>query len=551
MSRQLDEPVDRTPRVYWLLGALLVAYVAACTEGRNTMWGVDSWEHHRAFKALTESLWRPGNPTYPIDTPSARYSPYSVFWAAVARVTGLDPSDALSLAGTVNTGVLVAAVPFLLGRFGEARSAASALFIMVSLYGGMPGTTNSYALADLPWHQVNFSAACFAWVLVLLGVFQGYARGEFGVASVPIMVALSSMTMLDHAMTGSWGQISLWLFALMAPADRRKQLIATLLVVQVCTLLICLAWPWYNFRAALGVKVPSRLVPYALQWLISSQWCVPAVALAVFAMTLRDRAAIRVFLIGGYLSYLAGLLVFVVPIRFPLVSAVSRFPMPGLIYMHLSLGILAHDVGLFRPGTWPGRLRVLRRGDRGAVAQAAGEVVLFLAVVYFLIPQVALALKGPHLLRPYIAPILGKKDKQDNLLPRFRSLLQGVGPRDVVLSDVSTMWCVPSANGRIVNALHVELFVPEHEDLKRYEDTEKFFRTGTDDRERVEILRRYGVRWIILNKMLQDPAVFEHLLRQKAVVRSEDYLVLLNAGRWIETVEAASSPIEGAVERTP
>src|SRR5262249_11499849 len=148
------------------------------------------------------------------DTPSARYSPYAVFWAAVCRATGLDPYRALSLAGTVNTGLLFLGVPFLLARFGEARCSAAALLVMVSLYGGIPQITNSYALADLPWHMVNFSASSFVWVLILLGVFQGYIRREWGYLSVPMMVALSAITMLDHPMTGAWGQLGLWLFAL-------------------------------------------------------------------------------------------------------------------------------------------------------------------------------------------------------------------------------------------------------------------------------------------------------------------------------------------------
>ena len=182
--------------------------------------------------------------------PSARYTPYSVFWAVVSRATGLDTYKALSLAATVNTTVLVLSVPFLLGRFGEARSSTAALLIMVSLYGGSPGTSSTYALADLPWHQVNFSAASFGWVLVLLGVFQGYARGDWGRLSIPLMIGLSALTLLDHGMTGSWGQFSLWLLALTAPADRRWRLAVTLLVVQACTFLVCLGWPWYAFHAA-------------------------------------------------------------------------------------------------------------------------------------------------------------------------------------------------------------------------------------------------------------------------------------------------------------
>ena len=84
--------------------------------------------------------------------------------------------------------------------------------------------------------------------------------------------------------------------------------------------------------------------------------------------------------------------------------------------------------------------------------------------------------------------------------------------------------------------------MPEDEDRQRLSDTETFFRPETMDRDRVEILSRYGVRWIILNSRLEDPVVVDHLLREAAVVRREDFLVLMDAHRWIETVESASSP---------
>jgi hypothetical protein len=215
--------------------------------------------------------------------------------------------------------------------------------------------------------------------------------------------------------------------------------------------------------------------------------------------------------------------------------------MPGLIYMHLSLGILAHEIGLFRPGSWPERLRILRRGDRGAIAQASGEVVLAISVVYFLVPQLVQALTAPHLLRPYLAPLMGKENKQIDLLPRFRSLLQGVGRWDVVLSDDHTMWSVPSANGRVVHSLHTELFVPESEEEAQLRDVKTFFDPGAADHARVDVLRRHNVRWIILNRLFLDKSVFEHLRVGPAVVRQDDFLILMDARLWIERREPAQA----------
>src|SRR5512142_1283709 len=146
---------------YLTLGTLLVIYVALCTRWRDSLWGADAWEHHRAIVALVEDLWHPGNPTYATRDPSIRYSPYTVVQAVICRMTGLSPYDVLSGAAVVNTLLLVVGIWVLLQEFGEEPSAAAALIVMVGLYGGAPGYANSYALADLPWHQAPLPRCYF------------------------------------------------------------------------------------------------------------------------------------------------------------------------------------------------------------------------------------------------------------------------------------------------------------------------------------------------------------------------------------------------------
>jgi hypothetical protein len=135
---------------YLVVGTALVVYVALCTRWRDSIPGADAWEHHRAIVALVANLGHPGNPTYATDDSSIRYSPYTVAQALICRVTGWSPYDVLSAAAVVNTVLLVAGVRMLLAEFGESRSAAAALIVMVALYGETPGYANSYALADLP-----------------------------------------------------------------------------------------------------------------------------------------------------------------------------------------------------------------------------------------------------------------------------------------------------------------------------------------------------------------------------------------------------------------
>src|SRR5262249_44644168 len=99
-------PRPRLAWGFWVVAAMLTAYVALTTGHRDELLGADAWEHHRAVRVLAELGRRPGNPTYATAEPSVRYSPYSVALALVARASGIDPFVLLGGAAALNTALL-------------------------------------------------------------------------------------------------------------------------------------------------------------------------------------------------------------------------------------------------------------------------------------------------------------------------------------------------------------------------------------------------------------------------------------------------------------
>ena len=85
----------------------LVIYVALCTPHRENVWLADAWEHHRAVLALVHDPTGSTNPTFALDVPSIRYSPYSVAQAWVARTGSLDVYSVQSATAVFNTLLLV------------------------------------------------------------------------------------------------------------------------------------------------------------------------------------------------------------------------------------------------------------------------------------------------------------------------------------------------------------------------------------------------------------------------------------------------------------
>lgn len=523
---------------YLIVGGALLLYVASCTVQRDNVLGADAWEHHRAILTLTRHLWHPGNPTFASDIPSVRYSPYTIFWALVCRTTHITPYTALSIAAVINTALLLAGLWMLLNAFGESAAATSVLIVMVALWPRPPGWANSYALADLPWHQVNPSALAFAFVLICWALSRRISTGTLGPRALVVVIVLMTIAMLDHGMTAAFGIMGLFVLAVTAPRESRMKMLAGALATSVAVAALCTPWPWFSFWAAVRWKGDQHYwfsVPFVRMEL--TEWVVPAIACSLVAAPYWRHPLVRTCFLGGILAMLVGASSVIT--KSP---TLARFPLPGLIYFHILVGLAAHRAGIFDLRTWKGRLRNAFAPPEQASSSLL-QIALAAALLYFLLPQLKMVVSKPHLFRPYIARALHRPDKQERLPRELPVLLKSVGENDVVLSDLITSWLVPSTNGKIVAALHYELFIPDQR--QRWHDVAEFFSTSPLDR--AELVRRYGVRWIILNRraarldggdmneetVAEDEAMFKSLLRERAVVDRVGDLVLMDAQKWL------------------
>jgi hypothetical protein len=530
VSATPDQPPRRFGPLFWIVSLALVAYVACCTPFRDSLLEADAWEHHRAIAALARGPWHPGNPTFAVDEPSIRYSPGAVAMAAVSRATGIDPWDIQSADAVLNTALLCLGVGTLLRALGRADAAGLALLVMVSLYGGAPGYANSYALADLPWHQVNPSALAFGLVLLSWALFLRLRSGvaprvaRLGWLALPLMLGVA---LLEHAMTGVLGFLGLAFFALFAgegsPAVRLRRL-AMLAAVGAGAAALCLAWPWYSFlRAVLSRPDTGYWFNPAILRTMLTQWCAPAVLLSAWAITARDRAGVLLLLGAGFATLALGVLAVVG--RSP---TLARLPLPGLIFFHLAIAIAAADHRVLSLRAWRERaFDLLIPG--GGTALAGFTLAACATIIYFLLPQLAAIPREPHLARAYIAPLLHREDKQPRLRERYREVLAPVGEREVVLAESPTAWPVPSFGPRIVAASHYEFFVNGQDQRER--DVKRFFETG-HERERTAVIDAYGASWILLDESRLSARQRSELLRDRAVERRVGPLVLMNAARW-------------------
>ena len=510
---------------FWIVGVGLVIYVAFCTGQRDNHWRTDAWEHHRAIVALVDDLWEPSNPTYATAEPSIRYSPYTIALALLSRATGADPYHLLSGAAAANTALLVVALWWFLRRYGEAPVGVYALIIMVSLYGTAPGYANSYALSDLPWHQVNPSAFAFALSLLAFERVEYLLGRKRPWLCAGLVAIITAVILLSHAMTGVFCGIGFGAIALVRQRTDRLRALCWVAGIALAAGIICVWWPWYDFVDAVASQRKHDMwFNRGITVLILTNWCLPAALAALSALPYRHDRLVKLCLVGGTLCFATGILALVV--RSP---SFARVPLPGVVFFHLAVAVFASRVRLLSPSSWPARFKNLSSVERRTALPAVVEVVIAFAVVFLLWPQLLAVAAEPHLARAYIAPITGRENKQLDLKERFDDLLEPIGSNEVVLSDLITSWPIPSSGGRIVAALHLEFYSPDQE--QRRQDVKNFF-SPDDSINRLEIIERYNVRWIVLNKSRLGKDLFEALLDSEAVVRENRDWVLMEALRW-------------------
>ncbi len=515
---------------FLVIAAFLIVYVAFCTGQRENGWSWDAWEHQRSIRALVENFWDPGNPTYPLSTPSVRYSPYIVTLAAICKILNLSTYDVLSYAAIFNTLLLAVAIKLFLRAHGEGKSAAAVLFIMITLWAGPPGHSNSFAFADLPVQQVNPSAFALPLALFLWTLFYRFKRLGWKDWGWVVMLLISASMLLDHVITLAFAHIGLWTFAL---SGRDKRAIALLLIITVGASILGFAWPWYDLIHLIAKGVTHGLINKYVIYLILFSWVIPALIGSLVALQLDKNHLASIMVKAGFATYLINLVAYIAPFQFSGFGAISRMALPGAIYFHIAIGIFATHSEFFSISKWRQRISILAfKKDSNKVSQTILDVILLFSLFYFTLPQIKLVLKEPFLAREYIATALGKENKQIHLWKRAQKLMEPVGRTDVVLSDTLTSWSLVATSGRIVYGLHPEAFVKGQ--TARKKDVEHFFSKDSNYSSRLEIVKKYNVKWLVLNKSSMDSEVFDELYDKKSCIYNDDIFYLINVEKWIE-----------------
>lgn len=402
------------------------------------------------------------------------------------------------------------------------------VLMLVFFYGQPPGYANSFALSDLPWHQVNPSAfamplVIFAWAWHRTSVISGRLGWGLAVAGVALLIAIA---VLSHGMSGILGGCGLFLSGV-AETERRRARLSAALVSSLAAFGLTTLWPWYDFiKVVYGSPDNWYWFNPGILQLMLLVWCLPAFVVSLAALPLRTNSFIRTCLLGTAGVFLLGLGSYIM--RSP---SLARLPLAGLIFPQAAVGVFLHRVGVAGWRTWPDRLRRVFDRNRATSSPALVEIVISAMLIGLAIPNIWLILREPHLGRAWIAPLVGAEDKQPHYWQSYHDLLTPhIVPGDVVLADQSTGWPVPSFSGRVVGALHLEYFTKDQH--QRVDDVTQFFSADTMPHTRLGILNRYDVKWLLIDRNSMSSALVEYFIVNEAIVAENGTRVLMDATEW-------------------
>jgi len=450
-----------------------IVFVFEAVNLANGNWGKDAWEHHAVISELREQPFHPDNPIISGRIPHAFFSPYSVWWGFIGKITGLDVFTLLMLAGFINLVLLLWVLRFFVySLYRNNRKAISFYLLLFILFSWGPAAwrwSSFYHITAL--HYVLPYPSTFAFVLSLLAVslyirLVSAGRKIVSLAGYAAVSIFAAVVLLTHPTTFIFLACSLMIFS-MDELLKKRDLMPILLPggLLIISLLMVSFWPYYPFwdlvldeasgsqfhqaSAALYDKLLIRLLPV---------WIAFPFLLERFRKNRRDGLSILFVLL--VIVYLYGLIS-------------GNFGYGRVIFfivfvLHLVMAESFANIDL-APGKW-------RLG----------------AAVFLLLSLPFLMFHSPLLVRNSI-PSLGERPNES--LEELPFLLKG---DPVVLTDTITMRYVPAYGGKVIASMYPAYWIEDNESRKN--DIKLYFSEKANSRQRLNLLQKYKVAFILLHR---------------------------------------------------
>jgi hypothetical protein len=442
----------------------------------------DIWEQAAAMRAIAQDVAHPANPllALPGDT-SPRFTPYTVFWGVVLRVTHLDVFAVLMLAGVVNYVLFVTGFARLIRlQFKDPKLPLIALLVLLVVWGTGYGQSNAYQLHmflyTLPYvatftYGISFHALAFLrkWI-------AGARRTDAAMYTVLMLVAF-----LSHPITAMFAFVAAG--AMLLAESTWQKTLAVQLVPLVCVA-AAFVWPYFDYGHVLthGATESWFTTPHFSGQISSLGPALAGIPILIYYAWVGRHT----FVVYGFL-FCAGVYVSAALAQ----SAIGgRFIFFGTLFLHLGIALFIADA---LPVGW----RWVQTAWPSTYLKAGLCALIILTGLRFRVHEAeAIALDLRH--------AMDRDLPSESAAARLSFLGAYVPAGTVVLSDENLGLILPVVmDGKVVAHVHGSPIIP-HELQRRCIDAHRFFNSPLTLGERQSILRRYGAAQIVVDRSIQS-----------------------------------------------
>jgi hypothetical protein len=453
----------------------LVLLVLLIFHTKNGNWVGDFWEHSGVVRELAANPFSPQHPQLLLDAPHVFYSPYALVVAIISRLTGIDVIGALSVAGIFNLLFFLLSlklfVSLLFPEQAEGVSFYTLLFTL--LLWGREMTpwdwSGFFHLKTLGYVIPYPSTFTIALVFSTLSMNILLLRNRNRFWYLPILI-FSIIVLLSHPLSFIVLSVGLLVTSL-GIGLRPLYDFLTALFLLLSVLLLALFWPYYPVvNLLLGESSIFHAVHKILYQSVLDR-ILPSVLGFPFFLWL-FKSHMRHPLMWIFIT-LSGIYIY------GMVSeqwAYGRVISVIVLTLHISL---AAAIARLESKPW-------RKGNQVGIQKPLLTFIVLLLLV-------------PFSYKSLIKPVLERSSPGiQNTYSQYEWLPGYVGQYEVVLSDMVNNTMVPTFGGKVVAVSHILPYVPDIQE--RIDNVNRFFHTQLPLIERLAIVEKYDVSYLLLDK---------------------------------------------------
>jgi hypothetical protein len=492
-------------RAYWIICVALVPFVLFFCFAQPWTVTADHWETAAAIRAISQDIVHPANPMLALPGyTSPRFTPYTVFWGAVMRWIGLNLFAIIGFAGVANYLLFVTGLArFVRRQFRDQILPAYVLLTMLMIWGTGYSEAGAYQLGVFLQTLPLIAIFAYGMSFHALASLRAYIDESKWLSLVAYLLCMT-IAFVSHPITGAFGFIAAAAM-LLAESGFRKMVL--LQIVPLFSVGIAVLWPYFDY---VHVLTKGTTEVWYKNPIFSNQ--IEALGPALAGIPIIFYYAMKrqyLFLASGFIfcAIIYGIC------KAMDIQIGSRFILYGAIFLHLAIAHYIQEQKLIK---WSN----LRTSVESHGLAFVLIVLMLLPALWYRAREMKWTMEGTlgsfsHL-HAYQSPA-----------QRFFFLSDYLNTSDVVLAEDSTGWVIPAITGaKLVAQLKGNPLI--NEDVKRRrEEANGFFDNAMSLENRREILQKYHVTQILLDRtqrskwdksFLQDLSVLgENKVEQKMI----------------------------------